>query len=202
MTPRDEAILEELLSYGRDEKSTLGPMLERAELYSHHEPAERFQRPEGHASHCQCPTCFHHEMDIGSVERHEKDPPDTDRMARRAEADRRLRLVKHCNPTLARVLMAYHGDAGHKAGRTKHTRLASVTPFTEAGKRLAKLEAKKERGTKAKRTDAERVETALLVSEVQKQPQTESLINLALREAEQLYALAREAFGSTARKAG
>jgi hypothetical protein len=118
----------------------------------------------------------------------------------RGEASRRLRTTGQCHGSrMCQVLEAFHGDDGFKAG-ARGDRFECLIQFTAAGDEIAEDQAKKDNGAKLVRSKRERIETVLQLRRVRKQAHTEQLVMRGLRQAEQLYTQAREAFASTGRR--
>ncbi len=112
-----------------------------------------------------------------------------DRCVQHGKMSRRLSRLP---PEGRAVFAIYFGDAGSKwaqgpglAGRIG--RLGSILHLTEAGQRLARRDEKKTRGAAVPVSAEARLETAVVLQDLQPQPARESLLSLALRQAQELF---------------
>jgi hypothetical protein len=190
ISPTDEAALDWYFGPGSAlfERSTMGGMLDRASLFSlpylpdpelvlarlhrlPHEPppGEVTARPTGHSYQAGGYT------------------PDEGALNRYAYISRILSRVGRAAPFGLDVLSAYYGDQGARWGRTRHGRLFSVYPLTEAGKELLRRARKRTKGADLGLCAAEELAAVFEVQAVQPMPARRLLGEQARREATKHY---------------
>lgn len=184
LSSRDAWMLEKALSIGVFEKSTMGGILDHAELYSEHEPHSGIvdARP------------------TAEVRQQAKSEPDGELLALYGTVSRRLQRVAEQDATCAAVLIAFHGDSGSKHACAKHGlgRMGALVRFTNAGRELVRQGAKKARAAKLKLTPEQRVDSELELQQIQPVATREVLIGRALAEAQALYREACELWNANA----
>lgn len=178
MSPEDESLLEKFFSYGRADKSPMGPMLDRAELYS-----RQFQEP--HAGKIDV------RPRLSSQSSSNVSGPDDVEVYILGHVSRRLSVVRKFNPRANLVLAAFYGDIGAKWGRRAEGRLVSIIILTDAGRKMLKRESKK---THIEMSADLQVENAVGSKDIS----TKSLFDVAMRQARGLYDEACSAWDSTA----
>ena len=209
----DAAALSWFFGSGRTafERSTFGPMLERAELYGH--GSWRCSRCRGsgvlQGNGAWCDRCngtgaIPYQLDPASSERIDQITahstgsnhgagyvPDDTVMARYAVISRRLSLLPR---RLALALEAYHGDRGIHCAAHHTWPMVAVYPLTASGQKLARLAS--EKGV----PDHERCRLEIVAQRQQANPPNKpargALIEAAERQATQLYVAAVDAWNA------
>lgn len=186
LSHRDAAELERYLGDGSNEKSTLGPQLDRLSMFA-------------------VKTRRHGEVTVritAEVREQGKNEPDVDRISRYGRASRRLKQVADDSPILAAALVALYGDGGSKWARGRLGRVGALLHLTVAGQNLARRAAVKARGAKLDVSDSDRIETEVSLQELQPLAQRETLLQQAIRQACELKDRAEDAYSATGRVAG
>jgi hypothetical protein len=165
------------------ERSTFGPMLERAEAF--HVPWE-LRRPANDVTARPTAETRHH----GGVE------PDHKLLVRYGEVSRRL---QGCTPTARAVLEAMHGDLGARWARHERGRFVALFHLTASGKRLLEHARNRASASQLELSDQERLKTEIEVDHVKggKDSIRRALITKATREAQELYRVACGEYAAT-----
>lgn len=202
ISTRDQADLDWFCGAGLAafERSTCGPMLERAQAFhvKHSvslEIAEARHRRIVDRRFDLAPPGDLTARPTAEVRESAREEPDHGDLVRYGRVSRRMSMLDYPDQT---VLVAYFGDVGARWGRGKYGRIGSLLHLTEAGKRLATRDDKKTRGAKVRQTPEARVETAVVLQDIQPQPARESLLSQGLRQAQELFDRACEAWNYTA----
>lgn len=156
------------------ERSTCGPMLERAEQFS--------IRPRSQGPITARPTC--EVRDPGRAE------PGLEYLIRYGRVSRRVKRVSELDAKAATVLSYYFGDSGAKWARSKYTRLGALIHMTATGQAMLAKEARKSRLRVV--TVQAQVEGIVAAAEY------ESPVAKSLREAGELYEQASAVWARTA----
>jgi len=162
LSPRDEAQLAWFFSQGQCafERSTVGPMLEHADLFGHagqlryserslryELEAERIPRARSAWADVVDGVVVYPEHDLTARPTAETRSasgyvPDSRAMELHALVSKRLRTVERKSPTAVAVLECYYGDLGEQWARGgKPGRIGSVYHITVAGQRLLEASA-------------------------------------------------------------
>jgi hypothetical protein len=168
---------------GTFERSTFGPVLSKAELYS------RRKR----ASGLPLTARITHE-----VRQSEAVEPDHEALLRFARVSRRLRTVESSDRMLAMVLGLFHGDVGSRhalADGGRHGRVSCLYALVPSGRRL--IAKSRVRGAALAVDEERQVMAALNAQDIQPKPDRARLVGLARMEALRLYELACEAWMGT-----
>lgn len=177
ISPGDEAALDWYFGPGQAvfERSTMGGMLDRAELFSL--PPELMRvtveitaRPTGH------PTPG------GGYS------PDEGALGRYAWISRFVARVRAQDGLAADVLGAYYGDAGARWGRTPHGRIFALFPLTEGGRELLRRARKRTKTSDQGLSAADELAALFDQQRVQPMPARAVLAEQARREAQVHYA--------------
>lgn len=136
----EKALLEWFFSYGQTafERSTMGPMLDRAETYSLEAAMTAMQvRGEDISPlHPTKPVTARPTAEVKNVSGY---VPDNKTLEKYATVSRRLAMVEREWPVAAAALEYYFGDVGFRSGDTDHGRMLSLYTLTASGKKLIEL---------------------------------------------------------------
>ena len=158
---------------GSFERSTFGPTLSKAELYSHKKRASGL------------PLTARITHEVRSSEAVE---PDHEALLRFARVSRRLRTVESQDRMLAIVLGLFHGDVGSRhalADGGRHGRVSCLYALVPSGKRL--IAKSRVRGARLVVDEERLVMNALNAETLQPKPDRARLVGLARMEAMALY---------------
>jgi hypothetical protein len=202
---RDEAWLTKFFGNARAERSPAGAILDLAELYSYHEPVERPDYGEDPPAGIELLERLDAQPTKESREA-SREGPDDEALIVLGVVSRRLSVVRKVDPLSYTVLSAFYGDAGAVHARGDYGREAALVPYTKAGQRLARIGARKSRGSKRKATKEEHVQGEMTVAIARARSglaqagagEEGALIARGLSEARDLLARAARAWNSTA----
>lgn len=202
---RDEGWLTRYFGDARAERSPSGAILDVAELYSYREPVERMDYGDDPPAGVELLERLDAQPTRESRES-SREGPDDERLIVLGVVSRRLAVVRRLDPLSFSVLAAFYGDQGALHARGDFGREGALVQFTRSGKKLAKLGARRSRGSKRKATDGEHVANEMIVSIARARSglaaagagEEGGLIARGLAEARDLLARAARAWNSTA----
>jgi len=192
LSPFDEAALDWFFGEGQtlSERSTMGSMLERAEMFHVPRPAPdeelRLALLDWHEHPwLEPPGALTARPTLGAPPPSGQ-APDESRLQRYAYVSRRLCRVAEREALHVAVLAAFYGDQGARWGRTPHGRIFAVYALTDAGTELLKR-ARRRTAARVARSASEELGAVAEVERVQPQPARALLLEQARRQAMRLY---------------